>query len=182
MIDAAFEQEVALPGVPRVRLRSIRPDDEALLREGFARLSPASRYARFHTSMRELSSGLLHQLTHVDGIDHCALVAVDAAGQGMAVARFVRLPEDRESAELAVTVGDALQGRGLAPLLLQPLADAAEERGIRWFIGYVLTDNLKARKLMNKLDAEWLGSARGMATYRLSVARLRAGRSVPSAA
>lgn len=173
-MDASFEQEVTLADGRRVHLRWIRRTDEALLREGYARLSPASRYARFHTTRKELPSELLRRLTDVDGVEHCALVAVEThAGveRGLGVARFVRIKEDPASAEVAVTIADEVQGLGLAARMLGPLASAARERGIEAFVGYVLSENMKARRLLRTLGAEWLRTEQGLATYRLPIGR-----------
>src|SRR5688572_10253165 len=70
MIDASFEQTGQLKNGRPVWFRYVRPNDEGLLREGFARLSPASRYARFHTIVNELRDEVVHALTHVDGVNH----------------------------------------------------------------------------------------------------------------
>jgi RimJ/RimL family protein N-acetyltransferase len=176
-MDAFFEQDDVLGDGRAVLLRSIRPSDGALLREGFARLSPASRYARFFTSMKELPPDLLRRLTHVDGIDHCAVVAVTPArgpleeARGLGVARFVR-QEDPKVAEIAVTIADEVQGVGLAPRLLHVLADAAQARGIDTFVACSLSDNVRARRLLSKLGAERVRRERGLLWYRLPVARL----------
>src|ERR1700723_1832427 len=96
----------------------------------FRRMSPDSRYRRFFSGITELSPVMLDYLTEVDGYDHFALVAtVDSldlkAEEGVAAARFVRLPGEPEVAEAAVTVIDDFQGRGLGRLLLARLVDAA---------------------------------------------------------
>ena len=181
-MDTSFEREVTLNDQRVVRLRCIRSSDAPLLREGFARLSPASRYARFHTLLKELPAGLVRELTEVDGIDHAALVAIEVRSgveRGLGVARFVRSRADRTRAELAVTIADEAQGLGLASLLIEPLAAVARAQGIDTFEGFVLTENLRARRLLRKLGAEWLRTEHGVATYRLP---LGAASSPPAAA
>jgi GNAT superfamily N-acetyltransferase len=69
----------------------------------------------------------------------------------IAVARFVRLPEDSHTAEPAIVVGDRFQGEGLATVLLERLADAALERGISQFRATVLAENIPARRLVRGL-------------------------------
>ena len=44
-------------------------------------------------------------------------------------------------AEVAFVVADPWQGRGLAPLLLDRLADRARSRGIERFVAETLSDN-----------------------------------------
>src|SRR5512140_526068 len=97
-----------------LRIRPIRPSDAALLRDGFTRLSPESRRARFFAPLRELSDELVRRMTDVDGRDHAALVATSRDGErGFGVARYVRSKDDPSRAEIAVTVVDDVQGRGL---------------------------------------------------------------------
>src|SRR6266536_88238 len=100
----------------RILVRPILPVDKDRLREGFARLSQASRYRRFMTSMEALSDRQLRYFTEIDYSDHMAWVAMDPdhpAHPGLGVARYIRLAEDPTTAEAAVTVLDEQQGRGM---------------------------------------------------------------------
>ena len=124
-----------------VRVRPIAPGDKDLLRRGFERLSPRSRYRRFLSPMPELSARALRYLTEVDHRDHEALVAVDRDGACVGVARFVRSEDDPEVAESAVTVVDDWQGRGLGTALVALLSDRAREDDIRRFTALVLATN-----------------------------------------
>jgi len=66
---------------------------------------------------------------------HFALAACldDAPDEVIGIARFMRFEQDPARAEVAATVADAFQGRGLGRLLLTRLAEAARERGVRSF-------------------------------------------------
>ena len=64
------------------------------------------------------------------------------------MARYVRLKEDPETAEVAVTVADPMQGKGIGSKLGVLLADEARGRGIKRFSASVLTDNQPALRLM----------------------------------
>ncbi len=176
MIDQTFERTATLRDGRAVRLRAIRPSDEAALREGFARLSRLSRYRRFHGTFNELPSTVVHALTHVDGIDHCAVVAIDAspggAERGLGVARFVRVAGQPERAELALTIADDVQGLGLGTRLLRLLGELAQERGVETFVAYVLRDNAQARVLFERAGAERVRGVQPQLTYELKVARL----------
>jgi GNAT superfamily N-acetyltransferase len=124
---------------------------------GFERLSPESRYRRFLAPVPRLSPSLLAFLTKVDGIDHYALGALaeeDGEMVGVGVARFVRLA-DREAAELAVTVIDAYQGRGIGAQLLDALVLEALERGVTRFEGVLLAENLRARRMLARTGARF---------------------------
>jgi GNAT superfamily N-acetyltransferase len=63
------------------------------------------------------------------------------------VARYVRSNDDAEVAELAVTVIDDWQGRGLGRLLLTRLTDRARREGVRRFSAVVLGQNREALRL-----------------------------------
>jgi GNAT superfamily N-acetyltransferase len=143
-------------GTPAV-LRPIRPEDRRKLEEGFARLSDRSRYLRFHTFVSSLSEDQLRYLTEVDHRDHVAIVALtsdDEEGQGMGVARYIRLREDPRVAEAAVTVVDEYQGRGLGTLLLGALARHALAGGVSVFRNYVLAENTAMLELFDQLGGE----------------------------
>jgi GNAT superfamily N-acetyltransferase len=118
------------------------PRDAPLIAEGFKRLSTESRRLRFLTSKPSLSNSELRYLTEVDGHRHEALGAVDpVSGRGIAVARFVRDEQDPSHAEVAVTVADEWQRRGLGTLMLERLSDRAREEGVTHFTALVAGDN-----------------------------------------
>jgi RimJ/RimL family protein N-acetyltransferase len=138
----------------RVRVRPIRPEDKPRLLEAFDRLGRGSRYRRFLGHKKELSVDELASLTEVDHHDHEALAALDPeTGEGLGVARYVRLPDRPNAAEAAVTVVDDWQGRGVGGLLLRLLAKRAREEGIREFDASLLTDNRAMLALFRRLGA-----------------------------
>src|SRR5712691_6651989 len=141
-------------GTP-VRVRRIRPDDKELLVEGFRRLSDESRYRRFMAPVNELSDDKLVYLTELAFVGHFAWVAVraDRAGEGLGVARYVRIDGEPEVAEAAITVIDDYQGRGLGVLLLGLLAAAAWSAGITTFRAFVLEENEPMRDLLAQFGA-----------------------------
>ena len=82
-----------------------------------------SRYRRFLAPIDHLSDQQLAYLTQVDHIAHEALLAIDTAtGEDVAVARFIRDPEDPSRAEVAIVVFDRWQGRGVGRTLADRLA------------------------------------------------------------
>ena len=134
--------------------RHIRPDDKGRLSAGLARLSPESQRRRFLMPKPRFSSSELRYLTEIDGFDHVAIVAVSAEDPDLfyGVARFVRLRDDPETAEVAVVVADPLQGKGLGRELGRRLAEEARERGVRRFTATLLGDNLAAHRLFRSIS------------------------------
>jgi len=143
----------------RVRMRPIGPADRARLAAGFEKLSRESRYRRFFTAMPELPEKMLDRLVATDGWTHVAIgaeVASDdpALAEGLGVARFIRLDDAPDVAEVAVAVIDEKQGLGLGTLLLRALVEAARERGIRRFRAITQSENAAARALVAELTDE----------------------------
>jgi GNAT superfamily N-acetyltransferase len=136
----------------QIEIRPISPGDREELAAGMRRLSPESRYRRFFTPASELSEAQLTYLTDVDHHDHEALVALDpGTGHGVGVARFVRSPEDAETAEVAVAVADSWQGRGVATALLDRLAERARAEGVRQFSADILAENRPMLDLIGEI-------------------------------
>jgi RimJ/RimL family protein N-acetyltransferase len=140
-----------------VLVRQIRHEDRDRLAEGLRRLSPASRYLRFHTPLEAFTESQLDYLTRVDHAEHEALVALDLDRPGIpgiGVARYIRDPDERDVAEAAVTVADEYHGQGAGTLLLGALAARARAHGVRVFRNYVLADNEAMLEVFDQLGAE----------------------------
>jgi len=138
----AYPQDVALADGRTVRLRPIAHGDAEALRDGMAHLSDEARYQRFLAPVSRLSDAQVSYFVDVDHHDHEALVAVDpGGGELVAVARYIRLPEDRDVAELAAVVLDSWQGVGLGTLLSRHLADLARGEGVHYMSALVLANN-----------------------------------------
>src|SRR5215813_11238998 len=118
---AYCESDILLRDGSTLRLRPIRIDDVAALRELHARLSPRSVYLRFFSPLPELSEERARQLCAVDYHDAFALVG-ELGGRIVAVARYYRSTENASRAEVAFVTEDALQGRGIATRMLVRLA------------------------------------------------------------
>jgi len=143
---------IALRDGSHVRIRQGHSTDKELLRRGFERLSPESRYRRFLAPMPELTEDMVRYLTEIDHHDHEAMIALDEdTGEGIGVARYVRDPQRPEVAEVAVTVIDDWQGRGLGTLLLEMISARAREEGITTFTALMLATNEEMMDLLRRL-------------------------------
>jgi RimJ/RimL family protein N-acetyltransferase len=136
-----------------VTIRPIQADDTERLQLSHDRLSPESRYRRFMSAKPHLTAADARYLVDIDGCHHYALVATVAEPEGeaiIAVARFVRQPDDPRAAEFAIVVGDQWQRQGLGGELLGRLADAAVTRGVERFRAAMLTDNVAIHCLVGR--------------------------------
>ena len=137
-------------------IRPIRPEDKPLLLDGFARLSERSRYFRFFTKLPALSQDQLHYLTEVDQKSHSAWVAgvvEDGHETGVGVVRWIRLRDDPTTAEIAVTVVDDYQRRGLGRTLVYVAAQEALAAGVRNFHAVVLVENRATIAMLRGMGA-----------------------------
>jgi GNAT superfamily N-acetyltransferase len=112
-----------------VRLRPLCRGERDLVARFFEGLSEESRRRRFLQPLPRLPEAMLRHLTDVDGRRHVALVA-EVGGEVAGIARFVALPDEPGAAEVAVTVTDRFQGRGIGRLLLDALGRVAARAGV----------------------------------------------------
>jgi acyl-CoA synthetase (NDP forming)/RimJ/RimL family protein N-acetyltransferase len=137
---AHWEADVLLLDGRAAHLRPIVPDDAGELVSFYARVSPESKYMRFFAPYPTLSERDVHKFTHVDHDERVGFVAT-LAGRIIGIARYDRITPDE--AEVAFLIEDAHQGRGLAQLFLEHLAQAGRERGVSRFVAEVLPDNVR---------------------------------------
>jgi len=145
-------------GTP-VRCRPVRPSDRSKVLAGFERFSPESRYRRFFSATPRLTNAMLDRLMDLDGQDRVAigaerLVVGFLSGPGLGIARFTRLAEGADVAEMAISIVDEVHGRGLGTILLRELSAAARAHGISRFTAWVQPDNEAMKALVLKLDPE----------------------------
>ena len=150
MSGSPRQRTITLRDGARATLRPIAPDDAPLVAASFERLSDDSRYRRFFTLQESLLPAQLDYLINVDHHDHEAIIAVHpSSGDALGIARYIRSQEDSEIAEVAVTVADDWQRRGLGGALLTHLAFRARREGVRRFSALVMSGNPAAVKLLN---------------------------------
>ena len=97
----------------------------------------------------------MRYFTHVDHHDHEAIGAMAPSDQrGVGLARYIRDTEEPEVAEIAVTVADDWQGRGLGTELLRRIMERAGEEGVRRFTALVEADNDTMIHVLHELGGE----------------------------
>jgi acetyltransferase len=137
----------------RITIRTMHPEDRDIEEQFVRRLTPASKYNRFHTALRELTEYMLDHFTNVDYPDEMALIATIRDGDAereIGVARYVRT-QAPDTAEIAVVVSDEWQGKGIGGKLLKDLRDLAHQAGIKHLEARVLPDNRRMLELAQDL-------------------------------
>ena len=173
---------VALRDGSTVLIRPVRSTDAPLVADGFARLSPRSRQLRFLTGKTQLSSAELRYLTDVDHHDHEALVALNPAdGRGVGIARYIRHPGDPHAAEVAVTIVDDWQGRGLGTELVTRLSGRARCAGIHRFTALAAEDNTVVARMLGNSSARLAGRGPGTVEYQIPLTSPRKSTATPAA-
>jgi len=139
----------------RLLLRPVLPGDIERTSNGPVEFSSETMYRRFQTP-RVPTPGLMRYLFEVDYVDHFVWVVTTETGDVVADARFVREGPGASTAEIAFTVGDDFQGRGIGTYLMGALAVAARVADVKKFSARVLSDNLAMRAIMDQAGARWV--------------------------
>jgi RimJ/RimL family protein N-acetyltransferase len=180
--SAATGKRVVLRDGSQVLVRQVRGADAQLLADGFARLSAQSRQLRFLTPKKELSPAELRYFTEVDHHDHEALGALNPAdGRGVGIARYIRDAEDPQAAEIAVTIVDDWQGRGLGTELLSQLSDRARSEGIRRFTALVASENVAMAGLLRNVGADLVRREPGIKEHEIALTSPGTSTATPAA-
>jgi RimJ/RimL family protein N-acetyltransferase len=125
---------------------------------------------RFLGQKEALSAAELRYFTDVDHRDHEALGALDhVRGGGVGIARYVRDREDPHTAEIAVTVIDDWQGRGLGTELLARLSERACQEGISRFTAAVAADNAAMARLVRSFGGDLMRREFGTLEYEIGL-------------
>lgn len=144
---AHWEADVVLADGGVAHVRPARTGDADALRSFYGRVSDASLFLRFFGNHAPQIEDEVHQLIESDQVNRVGLV-MTIRDEIVAVVRYVvgpgiasAPPADDRSADVAFLVRDDVQGRGIASLLLEHLAEVGRERGVRRFFAEMLPEN-----------------------------------------
>ena len=150
-------------------LRPVLPGDNERTVNGPVEFSSETLYRRFQ-SVRIPSKTLMGYLFEVDYLEHFVFVLTDGLdGPVVADARFVRDEANPAEAEIAFTVGDAYQGRGVGTFLMGAISVAAGYDGVQRFTARVLSDNAPMRAILDRFGATWQRDDLGVVTTEFDV-------------
>jgi GNAT superfamily N-acetyltransferase len=135
----------------RIEIRAFRPEDRPAFIAAAGEVGPRSRYLRFFTLKREFSEKEREFFLNVDFDKHVALVAVaEESGQQLIVGAGRYVGVEPGKAEVAFTVIDRYQGRGIGASLVRHLAIVAREAGLDELIAEVLPENKSMLHIFQK--------------------------------
>lgn len=132
-------------------IRPIVPADAQALAQAITSADAETLYRRFLGAPPRVTPALLAHLTTVDYARRFAVVAGDATGRGVGIARYE--PAGEGMADVAVAVDPAWRRVGLATELITTLARAALDHGIHTFTATYLAQNRPVAALLDHTDA-----------------------------
>ncbi len=135
------EADVVLRDGSTIHVRPVRASDEAKLWRFFEQLSQESRALRFFSSGTDLAAQARRE-ADVDYVSAFGLVAT-AGPDDRVVGHSTYVLLERGRAEVAFTVADEYQGRGLGTILLGHLAEVAAANGVQVFEAQTLPANVR---------------------------------------
>lgn len=162
--------ELELDDGTKIWVSPLTADDKHVIEEGFQELSIESRFSRFGQGRGHLTEGELDYLSDVDQRFHVAWGASTTEREGIGVGRYITM-EEPGCAEVALTVMDRWQGRGVGKLLLRVLAAVAREDGIPKLCFKFLPGNNQIRTMLRDIEVHF-DEKEGLMSGVLSVDRL----------
>jgi GNAT superfamily N-acetyltransferase len=153
-----------------IMVRPLTPSDRAALAFALRHLGERSRYQRYLASGIDIERRELGRLLTVDHWHHEVLIACHVAPRiPVGVAEYVR-GATFDTAELAVSIADDWQRRGIGTQLVDDLRERALSAGIRTFTASALRENRGARALLGGLGPmELLGADGPVASWAVTL-------------
>lgn len=166
------EIETKLSDGRPVCLRTIRPSDEAKIRDGIREMSDRSRYLRFFSAFREPPESVVKRLVAVDGHDHIAWGAILLDGKHyppVGAAHAIRSETHAATGELAIAVLDDYQGQGLARMLIAAVLIECNQEDLQNLDIHILSENQVAANLIVSIGAQRTKGIGSVRNYQLNV-------------
>ena len=123
-----------------IEIRAARPGDFDAVRDMHAKMSPDNLYLRFFSMSPLAAEREARRICREPGPDHAALLAV-LDGEVVGCGTYEQAGTGSLSAEVAFTVADDLQNRGIGMLLLEHLVSLGRGRGFRALTAETLSEN-----------------------------------------
>jgi acetyltransferase len=130
-----------------LEVRPVIPTDEPLLAEFFDRVSDNDRRFRFLSSHKHLDHQLLTPMIDVDHFRAESFIAFDKATRTVVGHALLVCDKPLDTGEIAISVCSNWRGQGVGWALLDVVADAARQRGVRRVISIEDRENHAAIEL-----------------------------------
>lgn len=136
-----WERNIVLSDGATAFVRPVRPEDDAMFREFFGRVSDEDLRMRFFQTVKHFSHEFIAQLTQLDYARSIALVAIDPPTGEMLGAVRLHADANYDRGEYGILVRSDLKGHGLGWRLMQIMIEYARWLGLRSVEGEVLQEN-----------------------------------------
>ncbi len=132
--------------------RPIKPSDEENMRRLFYRFSDESVYYRYFSPIKAMPHAKMQEYVNIDYGKTLSVVAEIKNGKLIAEARFASLEIQETHPEIAIVVDENYQNLGIATYILTMLMRQAKEKKLKGFKGYILPNNKKILRVLEKID------------------------------
>ncbi|MEE7561023.1 GNAT family N-acetyltransferase, partial [Xanthomonas sp. Kuri4-2] len=136
-----WERRIATGDGGHAFVRPVRPEDDALFRAFFARVTDEDLRLRFFQSVKHFSHEFIARLTQLDYARSIALVAIDPRSGEMLGAVRLHADADYERGEYGILIRSDLKGHGLGWQLMRIMIEYARWLGLKAVEGQVLREN-----------------------------------------
>lgn len=138
----------------KVRFRHVKPEDEPLIAAAIGSASRQTLLHRFFSPITKVSPEMLRRMLAVDQSREVCIVGLiedDPASKLICGARYIRLEQKPEMAEIALTVHDRFQRHGIGKFMMKLLVQIGLQHGIREFEAYVMNSNVAMIRLFKRI-------------------------------
>ncbi len=136
-----WERTLDLSDGSRAFVRPVRPEDDALFRAFFARVTDEDLRLRFFQSVKHFSHEFIARLTQLDYARSIALVAIDPRNGEMLGAVRLHADADYNRGEYGILIRSDLKGHGIGWRLMTIMIEYAQWLGLDVVEGQVLREN-----------------------------------------
>ena len=136
-----WERSIELADGKTAFVRPVRPEDDAMFRKFFTKVTDDDLRLRFFQTIRNFSHEFIAQLTQLDYARSIALVAIDPEDGEMLGAVRLHADANYDHGEYGILVRSDLKGQGLGWRLMQTIIEYARWLGLRSIEGEVLQEN-----------------------------------------
>jgi RimJ/RimL family protein N-acetyltransferase len=158
MSPATYSVQEQLGDGRPVKIRALRPDDEASMLAAIDRTGTESLRRRFFVTKRGFSDEETAFFMNIDFVNHVALVAeIDEDGRTAIVGGGRYVVVNSGQAEIAFIVVDAYQGQGIGTMLVRHLVGLARAAGLKQLSADVLPENMAMLNVLGKFGFQTRG-------------------------